>query len=60
METSRGKGTTRPAILAALMFARLVLSADPTPRIVGVMTLDGPETLAQFVFPIIGFTKNAA
>jgi hypothetical protein len=42
------------------MFARLVLSADPTPRIVGVMTLDGPETLAQFVFPIIGFTKNAA
>lgn len=40
--------------------ARLVLSADPTPRIVGVMTLDGPETLAQFVFPILGFTKNAA
>ena len=40
--------------------SRLVLSPDEFPRILGVMTLDGPESLERMIFPIVGFAPNAA
>jgi len=40
--------------------ARLVLSADPEPKILGILTLDGPEAISRCVYPFLGFSAQAA